>query len=119
MFDPLLQEVLASLSRIVDPEVQLEAAERVLEFLRSPLLQGSVNLQANAVSCLGRLAKPSMIPEIVDLLANPNYRVRLHAIAALKQISTEEADREIQRRYQEQHIPPELAEGLAIALREW
>jgi HEAT repeat protein len=119
MSDPLLQEVLASLSRIVDPEVQLEAAERGLEFLRSPILQGSVNLQANAVSCLGRLAKPSMIPEIVDLLANPNYRVRLHMIAALKQISTEEAYREIQRRYQEQHIPPELAEGLAIALKEW
>jgi HEAT repeat protein len=117
--EALLQEILTSLSRVIDPEVQLEAAERVLAFLRSPILQDAVGLQCNAVYCLGRLAKPSMIPEIVGLLANPNYGVQLHAIAALKQISAEAAYQEIQRRYEAQNIPPELAEGLAIALREW
>jgi HEAT repeat protein len=116
--EPLLQEVLTSLSRVIDPEVQLEAAERILEFLRSPILQDA-RLQCNAVSCLGRLAKPSMIPEIVSLLAIPSYGVQLHIIAALKQISAEEAYQEIQRRSKMQKIPPELAEGLAIALREW
>ncbi len=117
--EPLLQEVLASLSRVVNPEGQLEAAERVLEFLRSPILQDTASLQCKAVSCLGRLAQPSQIPEIVNLLANPNYGVRLHTIAALKQISAAAAYQEIQRRYKEKEIPPELAEGLAIALREW
>jgi HEAT repeat protein len=117
--EPLLQEVLTSLSRVIDPEVQLEAAERILEFLSSPILQDAVGLQCNAVSCLGRLAKPSMIPEIVSLLAIPSYGMQLHAIAALKQISAEAAYQEIQRRSKMQKIPPELAEGLAIALREW
>jgi HEAT repeat protein len=115
----LLQEVLASLSRVIDSEVQLEAAERILEFLSLPILQHAVGLQCNAVSCLGRLAKTSMIPEIIDLLAIPNYGVQLHIIAALKHISAEEAYQEIQRRSKMQKIPPELAEGLAIALREW
>jgi HEAT repeat protein len=116
--EPLLQEVLTSLSRVIAPEVQLEAAERILEFLRAPILQ-ETGLQCNAVSCLGRLAQPSMIPEIVGLLANPNYGVQLHAIAALKQISAEDAYQEIQHRSKAQKIPPELAEGLAIALKEW
>jgi HEAT repeat protein len=117
--EPLLQEVLTSLSRVINSEVQLEAAERILEFLSSPILQDVMGLQCNAVSCLGRLAKPSMIPEIVSLLAIPHYGVQLHAIAALKQISAEDAYQEIQRRSKMQKIPPELAEGLAIALREW
>jgi HEAT repeat protein len=117
--EPLLQEALASLSRVVNPEVQFEAAERVLEVLRSPILQEAVSLQCKAVSCLGSLAQPSMIPEIINLLANPNYSVQLHGIAALKKISAAEAYQEIQRRSREQEIPPELAEGLAIALREW
>jgi HEAT repeat protein len=115
--EPLLKEVLASLSRAtVD---RSEAAQKIVLLLRSPTLQASISLKLMAAFSLGRLAQEETLDDLIELLAEPDYALRLHAIAALKQVSPDRAYQEIQRRSKDSSTPPTLAEGLAIALQEW
>lgn len=109
----LMQEILSSAARFS------EAAEWLLALVRSPILQQSPKLRANAMLSLGRVGSPVLLPLLVERLEDPDYIVRLHVVAALKQIDSELAHTAIQQRIADDNITPELAEGLAIALREW
>jgi HEAT repeat protein len=117
--EKLLQEILASLAQMVAPEVKAKAAQQVLEFVQSTTLQPFSVLKSTAILSLGRIADSSMIPVLIDLLADPDYGVRLHIIAALKQISAEIAYQEIQSRSGLTDRDAALSEGLAIARQEW
>jgi HEAT repeat protein len=115
--EPLLKEVLVSLSRAtVDRSA---AAQKIVLLLRSPILQASIPLKSTAAFCLGRLADEDTLDELIELLAEPDYALQLHAIAALKQVSPDRAYGEIQRRSKDSSNSPSLADGLAIALQEW
>jgi HEAT repeat protein len=115
--EPLLKEVLVSLSRAVT--VPSEAAQKIVLLLQSPALQASVSLKSTAAFSLGQLADVTTLDNLIELLAESNYRLRLHVIAALKQISPEQTYREIQRRSQDPSTSIDLAAGLAMALQEW
>jgi HEAT repeat protein len=115
--EPLLKEVLVSLSRAVT--VPSEAAQKIVFLLQSPALQASVSLKSTAAFSLGQLADVETLDNLIELLAESNYTLRLHVIAALKQISPEQTYREIQRRSQDPSTSVDLAAGLAMALREW
>jgi HEAT repeat protein len=113
----LLKEVLTSLSRTTaEPS---EAAQTIVLLLRSPILQASIPLKSAAAFSLGRLGDQATLNSLVELLAEPNYALQLHVIAALKQISSEQARQEIQRRSEDPSTPSQLVAGLAIALQEW
>ncbi len=109
----LMQEILSSAARFS------EAAEWLLGLVRSPILQQSPKLRANAMLSLGRIGSPALLPLLVERLEDSDYIVRLHVLAALKQIDSALAHTAIQQRIADHNITPELAEGLAIALREW
>jgi HEAT repeat protein len=115
--EPLLKEVLASLSRTAT--VRSEAARKIVSLLRSPILQASISLKSTAAFSLGRLAQEETLSDLIELLAESDYALRLQVIAALKQISPERAYREIQRRAEDPSTRTNLAAGLAIALQEW
>jgi HEAT repeat protein len=115
--EPLLKEVLVSLSRAVT--VPSEAAQKIVFLLQSPALQASVSLKSTAAFSLGQLADVETLDNLIELLAESNYTLRLHVIAALKQISPEQTYREIQRRSQDPSTSVDLAAGLAMALQEW
>jgi HEAT repeat protein len=115
--EPLLKEVLVSLSRtVIAPP---EAARKIVSLLRSPILRASVQLKSTAAFCLGRLAAEETLADVIELLADSDYTLRLHVIAALKQISPERAYLEIQRRSKDPSTHANLSAGLAIALQEW
>lgn len=115
--EPLLKEILASLSRVtIDRSA---AAQKIMLLLRSPTLQTSIPLKSTAAFCLGRLAQEETLDDLIELLAEPDYALRLHAIAALKQVSADRAYPEIQRRFKDPATQLDLADGLAIALQEW
>jgi HEAT repeat protein len=115
--EPLLKEVLTSLSRTTaEPS---EAAQKIALLLRSPILQASIPLKSAAAFSLGRLGDQATLNSLIELLAEPNYALQLHVIAALKQISSEQARQEIQRRSEDPSTPSKLVAGLAIALQEW
>jgi HEAT repeat protein len=109
----LMQEILSSTANFSG------AAEWLLEVVRSPILQQSPKLRANAMLSLGRIGSPALLLLLIERLEDPDYIVRLHVLAALKQIDSELAHTAIQQRMADDHITPELEEGLAIALREW
>lgn len=113
----LLKEVLVSLSRTTTKPS--EAAQKILSLLRSPTLQASIPLKSAAAFSLGRLGDEETLNSLIELLAESNYTLRLHIIAALKQISSAQARHEIQRRFEDPSTPSDLAVGLAIALQEW
>jgi HEAT repeat protein len=115
----LLQDILIGVSNIPGAAEQAEIAAQVLEWVRSPVLQQADALRARAVLTLGKLAAPSILPMLIPLFEDPNYTVRLHLIAALKQIAPERAYDAIQQRIKDGNVSPQLAEGLEIALREW
>ena len=109
----LMQEILSSAASFS------EAADWLLELVRSPILQQSPKLRARAMLSLGRIGSPALLPLLVERLEDPDYIVRLHVLAALKQIDAALAYPAIQQRMADDDITPQLAEGLAIALREW
>jgi HEAT repeat protein len=115
--EPLLKEVLVSLSRTVT--APSEAARKIVSLLRSPILQASVQLKSTAAFCLGRLADEETLEDLIELLADADYTLRLHVIAALKQISPERAYQIIRRCLEDSSTPSDLATGLAIAIQEW
>ena len=109
----LMQEILSSVASFS------EAAEWLLAVVRSPLLQQSPKLRARAMLSLGRIGSPALLPLLLERLEDPDYIVRLHVLAALKQIDSELAHTTIEQRIRDENITLQLAEGLAIALREW
>jgi HEAT repeat protein len=117
--EPLMQDILIGLSNVTGAAEQAEIAEQLIEWVRSPVLQQANALKARAILTLGKLAEPRMLPTLINLLEDPDYTVRLHLVAALKQIAPEQAYDRIQQRIKNGTIAPQLAEGLEIALREW
>ncbi|NJM68611.1 MAG: HEAT repeat domain-containing protein [Acaryochloris sp. RU_4_1] len=70
-------------------------------------------------SALGQLGTAQAIPELIGLLGTPDLGVRLHAIAALKQIAPDHAYRQLQALAQDKSLERRLKEGVAMALQEW
>ncbi len=115
--EALLKEVLVSLSRAVT--APSDAAQKIVQLLQSPILQSSILLKSTAAFSLGQLADVETLDNLIELLAESDYSLRLHVIAALKQISPEQSYQEMQRRSKDPSTPVDLAAGLVIALQEW
>jgi HEAT repeat protein len=70
-------------------------------------------------NALGQLGNPQAIPELIGLLETPDQGVRLHAIAALKQIAPDNAYSQLQALAQDTSLERRLKEGVVMALQEW
>lgn len=114
---PLVQEVVTTLGRVTQPNLMAPAAKILIAALNSQHLatQSPTVKQAIALS-LGQLAQPQAIQPLIELLADPDTRVRLHAIAALKRLA---ARHHLEDLVNDQQISPGLREGVVIALAEW
>jgi HEAT repeat protein len=115
----LLQEILSSVSGFSEAEIWILELLQTPSANPSPVLDHSPTLKAKAMLTLGRIGSPALIPMLIECLEDPNYTVQLHVITALKQIDRDFAYATIQQRMKDENITPQLAEGLAIALREW
>jgi HEAT repeat protein len=68
---------------------------------------------------LGRIGSTALLPVLTERLEDPDYMVRLHVVAALKQVDSNLAHATIEQRLRDEDVSPQLAQGLVIALREW
>ncbi len=93
--------------------------EQLLDWLASLPMGQFSTLKASIALALGQLGQPQAIAPLIQQLADPDYGVRLHVVAALKQIDPAASHREIQRQSHDHTEPNALATGLAIALQEW
>lgn len=114
------QEIVTVLGRIEQQQLKPLAAEILIELLKShhPATENANIKQAIAMS-LGQLGEISAIDRLIQLLADTDAAVRLHAIAALKQLAPETAYHKLEQMARDSDLTPELQQGVAIALQEW
>lgn len=110
-----VREAIAALGRTSDHPLKPVAVQTLADLLPSPVAAGAELKQAIA-SELGILGHPSAIPALVQLLAEEDLGVRLHAIAALKKLK---AGDHLLMLSQTANLSPALAHGIRLALSEW
>lgn len=115
---PVRLEIVRVIGRLSNPELIAAAAASLQSLLGSGLVPDPELKQAIALS-LGELGDPQSIPALIQLLADPDLGIRLHAIAALKKLDAETAYAQLQALSQQDHLSPELQQGIAVALQEW
>ncbi|MEH2302342.1 MAG: HEAT repeat domain-containing protein [Nostoc sp.] len=118
--ETLWQEIVTVLGRVQKPQLTTPAAEILLQVLRSqhPATEIASIKSAIALS-LGQLGKMQAIEPLISLLADSNASVRLHTIAALKNLDGEAAHQKLQQLANNATLTPDLQQGIAIALAEW
>ncbi|MEH2167197.1 MAG: HEAT repeat domain-containing protein [Nostoc sp.] len=114
------QEIVTVLGRVQKPQLTTPAAEILLETLRSqhPATE-IVSIKSAIALSLGQLGKMQAIEPLISLLGDSNASVRLHAIAALKNLDGEATHQQLQQLANNDAITPDLKQGIAIALAEW
>lgn len=116
----VFQEVVTVLGRVENPELKVKAAEILSDLLATdrPAVQ-FVDIKKSLALGLGQLGDPRAIDALIQLLADPDNSVRLHGMAALKQLSAGGAKQQLESLIKQDNLEPALKQGIAIALQEW
>ena len=114
------QEIVTVLGRVEQSDLTARTSEILVEMLKSNHLatQSVVVKQAIALS-LGQLGEMQAIEPLIQLLADADVGVKLHAITALKKLAPEAAYWQLQQLATKETLAPDLKQGVAIALAEW
>ena len=110
-------EIVRGLSQIQDTELRSQAASLLAHAITHPSFPDTVR-QAAALG-LGRLDQNTTLEPLIQLLADANSAVRLHAIAALKQLNPDATLTRLQELRSQLDQDSALGQGVAIALQEW
>jgi HEAT repeat protein len=115
-----IQEILSALGRTTTPQRQVQAAQILLQLLQMqhPCLIVPEHRQQIALS-LGQLGYAPSLDALVQLLADPEPSVRLHVVAALKQLAPQQAYQTLKTLSQTPLLPAALQAGIQAALQEW
>jgi HEAT repeat protein len=114
------QDMVETLGHWPDPTLQALATQGLLESLSSVnLIQNHPQLRQAIALLLGHLKQPQALDPLIQLLADQDDRVRLHAIAALKTLDAPTAYERLIGLQASQDVPQDLRQGVAIALQEW
>lgn len=117
--ETLWQEIVTVLGRVQKPQTTL-AVEILLRILRSQHPAREIaNIKSAIALSLGQLGEMQAIEPLISLLADSNASVRLHAIAALKNLNGEATYQQLQQLANNPELTPDLQQGIAIALAEW
>ena len=113
-------EVVAALSRMENPPLKAAATQILIELLETEdsALQSNQLKQAIALG-LGQMGQPCAVEPLIQLLANPDVGVRLHSVAALKQLDPQSAYAKLQNQLHQTALSTDLRQGIEAALQEW
>ncbi|MEH2179301.1 HEAT repeat domain-containing protein [Nostoc sp.] len=118
--ETVLQEIVTVLGLVQKPQLTTPAAEILLQILRSQHSATEiVSIKSAIALSLGQLGKMQAVQPLISLLGDSNASVRLHAIAALKNLDGEATHQQLQQLANNDAITPDLKQGIAIALAEW
>ncbi|MDP8934776.1 MAG: HEAT repeat domain-containing protein [Cyanobacteriota bacterium] len=117
---PVCQEIVTVLGRVEKPELKAKAAEIMIDLLDSnhPAVE-SVEIKQSLALGLGQLGDMRGLDALILMLSDADNSVRLHCMAALKQLGAAEARQQLESLVKQESIEPRLKQGIAIALREW
>ncbi|HLO47386.1 MAG TPA: HEAT repeat domain-containing protein [Kamptonema sp.] len=116
---PLIKEIITILGRVENPNLKPQAADILINLLQSghPAIVGEVK-QSLALG-LGQLGDKKAIEPLIEMLADSDDSVRLHGIAALKQLAPQQAYQKLENLAKENNLRQNLKQGIGIALQEW
>ena len=112
-------EIITLLGRWPQPSLYPLVADALIGLLQLPLVLNDAGLKSAIALALGQLQQPTAMDWLINLLAEPNQSLRLHAIAALKALDAHGARQRLTSLMQQGDASDPLWEGAAIALREW
>lgn len=115
----LWHEIVTVLGRVNCPTLTEKAAEILLSILRSqhPAVEITSTRSALAMS-LGQVGSIQALEPLIAMLAE-DPQVRLHAIAALKNLAPDVAHQQLQQLANHGDLTPELQQAVVAALAEW
>jgi len=114
------QEIVTVLGRVEKPELKAKAAEITIDLLKTghPAVE-SVEIKQSLALGLGQLGDMRALDVLIQMLADADTSVRLHCMAALKQLGAAEGRRQLESLVKQESLEPKLKQGIAIALQEW
>jgi len=114
------QEIVTVLGRVEKPELKAAAAEIMIDLLKTghPAVQEAVSKKSLALG-LGKLGDMRGLDALISMLGDADSSVRLHCMAALKQLGAAEARQKLENLVKQESLEPKLKQGIAIALQEW
>ncbi len=117
---PVCQEIVTVLGRGSKPELKAKAAEIMIDLLESnhPAVQ-PVKIKQSLALGLGQLGDMRGLDVLIQMLADADNSIRLHCMAALKQLNAIEARQQLESLVKQDSLEPRLKQGIAIALQEW
>lgn len=113
-------EIVTVLGRVSDSTLTEKATVILLSIVRSqhPAVEIASIKSAIALS-LGQLGNIEAIEPLISLLTDNNQVVRLHIVAALKNLAPEIAYQQLQQLLNNPALTPDLRKGVTAALAEW
>jgi HEAT repeat protein len=116
----VVQEIATILGRWQNSNLKPRAARILIDALNSshPAVSCSAVKQAIALS-LGQLKQSQAFESLVQLLADEDMGVRLHAVAALKALDSQSFRQRLEVLATQTDLPETLKQTVAIALQEW
>ncbi|MEG4324855.1 HEAT repeat domain-containing protein [Microcoleus sp. herbarium5] len=114
------QEIVTVLGRVEKPELKAVAAEILIDLLKRnhPAVQEAVGKNSLALG-LGKLGDMRGLDALILMLGDADSSVRLHCMAALKQLGAAEARQKLENLVKQESLEARLKQGIAIALQEW
>ncbi len=118
--EALWLEIVTVLGRVSNSTLTAKATGILLSIVRSqhPAVEIASIKGAIALS-LGQLGNIEAIEPLIYLLADNNQVVRLHVVAALKNLASETAYQQLQQLLNNPALTPDLRKGVTAALGEW
>ncbi|MEG4027847.1 MULTISPECIES: HEAT repeat domain-containing protein [unclassified Microcoleus] len=116
----LYQEIVTVLGRVEKPELKAIAAEIMIDLFSTnhPAVQEAVSKKSLALG-LGKLGDMRGLDALISMLGDADSSVRLHCMAALKQLGAAKARQQLESLVKQDNLEPRLKQGIAIALQEW
>ncbi|MEG4217840.1 HEAT repeat domain-containing protein [Microcoleus sp. Pol14C6] len=116
----VFQEIVTVLGRVEKPELKAIAAEILIDLLKTghPAVQEAVSKKSLALG-LGKLGDMRGLEALISMLGDADSSVRLHCMAALKQLGAAQARQQLESLVKQESLEPRLKQGIAIALQEW
>lgn len=113
-------EIVTVLGRVSNSTLTAASAEILLSILRSqhPAVE-IVSIKSAIALSLGQLGNIDAMEPLISLLADNNEVVRLHIVAALKNLAAETAYQQLQQLANNPVLTPDLRKGVTAALAQW
>ncbi|MDX2244659.1 MAG: HEAT repeat domain-containing protein [Leptolyngbyaceae cyanobacterium bins.302] len=117
---PLYQEIFTLLGRWDHSDLKPIAAQILIDALETlPNVAQAATLRSTIATALGELKQHLALDPLIQLLADADRGVQLHAIAALKMLDPAIVSNRLEELQATSPLPERLQAGIDVALREW